>query len=88
MLKKETVKDRIEILEDGSIQIREVTRILEDGVIISQKNTNRYVLSPGDDITKEEDRIKNLVNVVHTKEVVDKYKAKQAKIMEKEQKHE
>ena len=40
MLEKEIVTDKIEILEDGTIQTREVTRIIEDGEIISQSFTN------------------------------------------------
>lgn len=75
-LTKEVVIDKIEVLEDGTIQTREETRILEDGVIISRAYTNRTVIEPGQDVTEEIQKVKDIVAVVHTKPIVDDYKAK------------
>lgn len=77
-LTKEVVIDKIEILEDGIIQTREETRILEDGVIISRKYTNRKIILPGEDTTKEEQRVKDVVAAVHKPTVVAAYQAKVA----------
>lgn len=86
MLEKVILNDKIEILEDGSVQVREVTRVLEDGKILSQKNTNRLVVTPGADINKlDDDRVKSVCNVIHTKDVVDKYKTKIAEAKKKGQ---
>jgi hypothetical protein len=76
-LTKEVVVDRMEILEDGQIQIRTATRIIEDGVMISQTN-HRQVIAPGDDVSKHDERVKAVCKAVHTKDVVDAYKAKQS----------
>ena len=75
---KETVIDKIEILENGLIQTREETRILEDGVIISRKYTNRRIIEPGQDVTKEDQRVKDIAGVVHKPEVITNYLTKAA----------
>ncbi len=44
-LTKETVVDKIEVLEGGQVQVREATRIKEDGVQLSQ-SYSRHVVVP------------------------------------------
>ena len=44
-LTKETVVDKIEVLEGGQVQVRTATRVLEDGVQLSQ-SYHRHVLVP------------------------------------------
>lgn len=73
---------RGEFLELGHVQVCTVTRILEDGVVISSTN-HRHVVSPGDDFSKEHDTVKAVCAAVQTKDVVDKYKAKMAADAEK-----
>ena len=70
---KQTVIDRIEILEDGQLQVRQATRILEDDKIISQ-SFHRHVVAPGDNVKDEDERVKRVANLLHDKETVDKYK--------------
>ena len=83
MITKEIVIDKMEILEDGTIQIREKTRFYEDGVIISETNTDRRVISPGDDVAKETSDIQNIAAIVHTPDKIKNYKTKmKEKIME------
>jgi hypothetical protein len=77
MLEKITVIDKIEVLEDGQIQVRQATRIMEDGQEIG-KTYHRWVLAPDADVTKQDDRVKAIANTVWTKEVKDAYKAKLA----------
>jgi hypothetical protein len=55
-LVKEVVIDKIEVLESGSIQVRQATRILEDNVVLST-SYHRHVLSPGDDLTNEDPKV-------------------------------
>lgn len=78
-LVKEVLVDRIEILEDGQMQIRQATRILEDGVIISQ-SFHRHVVAPGDNLDVEDIRVKNVGSVIHTKAVKGAYAAKIEKV--------
>ena len=44
-LTKETVVDKIEVLEMGEIQVRTATRVLEDGVVLSS-SFHRHTLVP------------------------------------------
>jgi hypothetical protein len=73
MLEKITSKDKTTILDSGCIEIRVVTKILDDGIEMS-KSYFRYVISPGDSYSNEENIIQNICKVVHTKEVIDNYK--------------
>lgn len=76
MAYEEKIGYTMEVLEDGQIQVRKITRVLKDGVEIAQQY-HRHVLEPGQDTTKEADRVKAVAATVWTKEVVDEYKAKQ-----------
>ena len=78
MLEKNIVIDKIEVLEDGQIQVRQATRIMEDGKEIG-KTYHRWVLAPdAKDISTQNDRVKAIANTVWTNEVKDNFKAKQA----------
>jgi hypothetical protein len=55
-LTKETVVDKIEVLEGGNIQVRCAVRVLEDGEVLSQ-SYHRHVLQPGDDLTNEDPKV-------------------------------
>ncbi len=60
-LTKETVVDKIEVLESGAIQVRSAIRILEDGEILSQ-SYHRHVLQPGDDLSGEDQKVQDIAN--------------------------
>lgn len=55
-LTKETIVDRIEVLETNAIQVRTATRIIEDGELLSQ-SYHRHVLQPGDDLSSEDPKV-------------------------------
>ena len=55
-LTKETVVDKIEVLESGAIQVRSTIRVMEDGEMLSQ-SYHRHVLQPGDDLTNEDPKV-------------------------------
>lgn len=74
MLEKITVTDLIEVLENGTIQVRKATRILEDGKVISQ-SFERSVVLPGDDYSSYDDKVKTVCACVQTDEVVQQFKA-------------
>lgn len=53
--------DKIEITENGSVQIREANRILKDGEQIAQ-TFHRYVLTPGQDLTGQPAKVVAICN--------------------------
>jgi archaellum component FlaF (FlaF/FlaG flagellin family) len=75
-LEKKVVNDLIEVLENGSVQVRTKTAILEDGKEISSK-FHRHVVAPGDDYSAEDAKVQAICAATHTKDVVDAYKASQ-----------
>ena len=73
-LSKETVVDKIEVLENGTIQVRAAIRVLEDGEVLSSAY-HRHVLQPGDDLTDEDPKVVAIANATWTPEVIAAYKA-------------
>ena len=76
-LTKETVVDQITVTENGIVLYREATRIMEDGVQLSQ-TFHRTSLTPGQDLTGQPEKVVAIANVVWTPEVVAAYEAQQA----------
>ena len=76
MLEKVTVVDRIEVLDNGSVQVRTKTAIMEDGKQISG-NFHRHVVAPGDDYSAEDARVQAICAATHTADVVAAYQAAQ-----------
>ncbi len=62
-LTKETVVDKIEVMESGAIQVRSAIRVLEDGEVLSQ-SYHRHVLQPGDDLTDQDPKVVAIANAV------------------------
>ena len=60
-LSKETVVDKIEVMESNAIQVRSAIRVLEDGVVLSQ-SYHRHLLYPGDDLTNEDPKVVAIAN--------------------------
>lgn len=73
-LEKVVIVDRIEVLENGCVQVRTAARIVEDGKIISQ-SFHRHVVAPGDDYSNQDARVQAICAATHTAEVVAAYKA-------------
>jgi len=76
MLEKIILVDKIEVLEFGHIQVREATRIVEDGEVLSQ-SFHRKVISPGADYSLEDPKVQAICAAVHTAEVIAAYEATQ-----------
>ena len=83
-LTKETIVDKIEVLEMGQVQVRTATRVLEDGTQLSQ-SYHRHVLAPsiktgdtwGDtDISGEDSRVQAIANATWTAAVKTAYQEK------------
>ena len=76
MLEKIEIVDRIEVLENGCVQVRTKTAIMEDGKQISG-NFHRHVVAPGDDYSAEDAKVQAIASAVHTPEVIAAYQTAQ-----------
>ena len=73
-LEKQIAIDKIEVLENGTIQVRQITRIVEDGTELSAAY-QRWTLTPSGDLTGQEPKVIAIANAVWTPEVVSAYQA-------------
>ena len=77
MLEKVISVDLIEVVENGAVQVRTKTAIMEDGKQISG-TFHRHVVVPGADVSAEDARVKAICAATHTAAVVSAYQAAQA----------
>ena len=82
-LTKETVVDKIEVLEMGQVQVRTATRVKEDGALLSS-SFHRHVVDPSTkasgswadtDISGEDARVQAVANATWTDSVKTAYQA-------------
>jgi len=73
-LEKVEITDKIEVLENGTIQVRCATRVLEDGEVLSS-SFHRHVLHPNQDLTDEDPKVVAIANATWTPEVISAYEA-------------
>jgi len=82
-LTKETVVDKIEVLEMGQVQVRTATRVMEDGVELSS-SFHRHVVVPSTkasgswadtDISGENARVQAVATATWTDSVKTAYQA-------------
>ena len=78
MLEKLVVIDQVEVTEAGFIQVRQATKILEDGKAIS-KLFHRHVLSPGDSLEGQDAKVIAIANAVWSPEVIASFRELRAK---------
>ncbi len=80
---KETVVDKIEVLEMGQVQVRTATKIVEDGNELN-RSFHRHILQPcikdisnntwsDTDISSEDARVQAIANATWTDEVKTAY---------------
>lgn len=77
MLTKTSVVDLCEVVENGTVQVRTATRIMEDGKVLSQ-SFHRHCVTPGQDYSQEDAKVQALCAAVHTPECIAAYQAAQA----------
>jgi hypothetical protein len=73
MFSEKVVIDRIEILEDGQIQVRQASRVYRDDKKIAETYF-REVLAPGDILDKQDEKVKAIAMTIWTEDVVNRYK--------------
>ena len=73
LIEKQKV-DLIEVIENGTLQVRTANIIEKDGTEIA-RTFHRHVLSPGDSIVNEDPKVQAIANAVWTEEVIAAYQA-------------
>ncbi len=68
------VTDKIEVLENGVVQVREANRVVRGGEVIAQ-TYHRFVVAPGDDTSGLDAKVVTICAAVHTPEVIAAYQA-------------
>ena len=75
-LDKQTKIDRIEVVENGIVQVRQATIITEDGNQLS-RTFHRWCIAPGENYSAQEQQVQDICRVTHTPEVIAAYQAQQ-----------
>ncbi len=73
-LEKLVVIDQIEVTENGVVQVRTATKIIENGAVISTAY-HRHSIAPGKDYSQEDVRVQAICTAAHTHEVISAYAA-------------
>jgi hypothetical protein len=68
------VIDKIEIVQDGTVQVREATRILRDDEEIA-KTYRRWSFAPGSDVSAMPANVIAICNAAWTPDVIAAYQA-------------
>jgi len=72
-----TTIDRIEVLENGVVQVRQAQVITDSGNEIA-RNFSRWVLTPGEDVSTQDAKVKAICEAVWTSDVISAYQAQVA----------
>ena len=73
-LAEQKVIDKIEVVENGTLQVREATRILKDGDQIAQ-TYHRWSFAPGSDISEMPANVQAIAAAAWTPAVIAAYQA-------------
>ena len=74
MFEKQTVIDRIEVLQDQTVAVRYVVTVTEDGKLFAEQVKGNY-FKPGADYSNEDAKVQAVCAAVHTPEVIAAYQA-------------
>jgi hypothetical protein len=66
--------DKIEIVSNGVIQVREATTIFKDDEYVA-RSYRRWCFAPGADVSEMPQNVKDIAKTTWTKQVIDGYKA-------------
>jgi hypothetical protein len=66
------VIDKIEVIENGTLQVREATRIMKDGEEIA-KTYHRWLFTPGQDVSSMPTNVQAIAAAAWTPEVISAY---------------
>ena len=69
MITERSIIDNITVLEDGQLQVRRADIVERDGVEIA-RNFHRHVVSPGQNVSGEDERVQSVAQAIHTPKLV------------------
>ena len=75
-LTEKTIIDKIEVIENNSIQVRTATIIEKDGTELT-RTFHRHVLAPGADLSNEDLKVQAIASAIWTEEVIAASQASQ-----------
>jgi hypothetical protein len=75
-LDKQVLIDQIEVVENGTVQVRQATIITDNGNQVS-RTFHRWCIVPSQDYSDQEQKVQDICRVAHTPEVIAAYKAQQ-----------
>jgi hypothetical protein len=75
-LTEKQIVDKIEIVENNSIQVRTATVIEKDGTELT-RTFHRHVLAPGDNVSTEDPKVQAIATAIWTEDVIAAYQASQ-----------
>jgi hypothetical protein len=73
-LTEKTIIDKIEVIENNSIQVRTATIIEKDGTELT-RTFHRHVVAPGADLINENPKVQAIATAIWTEEVIAAYQA-------------
>ena len=73
-LTEKTIIDKVELIENNSIQVRTATVIEKDGAELT-RTFHRHVLAPGADVSNEDVKVQAIANAIWTEEIIAAYSA-------------
>jgi hypothetical protein len=73
-LTEQKVIDKIEVVENGTLQVREATRIMKDGNQVAQ-TYHRFSFSPGSDVSEMPANVQAIAAAAWTPAVIAAYQA-------------
>jgi hypothetical protein len=73
-LTEQKIIDKIEVVENGTLQVREATRILKDGNQIAQ-TYHRWSFAPGSDVSDQPANVQAIATAAWTDAVIAAYQA-------------
>ena len=72
-LEKIAIIDQIEVVGDHAIQVREVIRVMDDGVQIGGDAYHRHVILPPDDWSNEDAKVKKICDALFDDDCIEAY---------------
>ena len=75
-LQKEIKIDKVEAVENGTVQVRQATIITDNGNQVS-RTYHRWCIAPGQDYSDQEQKVQDICRVAHTPEVIAAYKTQE-----------
>jgi hypothetical protein len=77
-LEKKQYIDKIEVVSDEFVQVRQVTKVLEDGKELSS-SFHRWTLEPGQDVSDQDQRVQAICNLIWTPQVIEQFQLSKQK---------